>query len=62
MSMTLADITQASDGKLTAAKVKPLDFAGVNGIWIPCFGSQTPWNTHLGSEEDYDLILSLIHI
>ncbi len=56
MSMTLADIAQASDGKLTATKVKPLDFSGVNGLWIPCFGSQTPWNTHLGSEEDYDLI------
>ncbi len=56
MSMTLSDISQASDGKLTAAKVRPIDFSGVNGIWIPCFGSQTPWNTHLGSEEDYDLI------
>ncbi|MFZ1641231.1 MAG: alkaline phosphatase PhoX [Candidatus Contendobacter sp.] len=56
MSMTLSEIAQAGDGKLTAAKVRPLDFSGVNGIWIPCFGSQTPWNTHLGSEEDYDLI------
>jgi hypothetical protein len=56
MSMTLSDITQAGDGKLTATKVWPIDFSGVNGIWIPCFGSQTPWNTHLGSEEDYDLI------
>lgn len=56
MSMTLSDITQADDGQLTATKVKPIDFSGVNGIWIPCFGSQTPWNTHLGSEEDYDLI------
>ena len=56
MSMTLSEIAQAGDGKLTATKVRPIDFAGVNGIWIPCFGSQTPWNTHLGSEEDYDLI------
>ncbi len=56
MSMTLSDIAQAGDGKLTATKVRPIDFSGVNGIWIPCFGSQTPWNTHLGSEEDYDLI------
>lgn len=56
MSMTLSEIAQAGDGKLTATKVKPIDFSGVNGIWIPCFGSQTPWNTHLGSEEDYDLI------
>ncbi|MDG4596578.1 MAG: DUF839 domain-containing protein [Candidatus Contendobacter sp.] len=56
MSMTLSEITQASDGKLTATKVRPIDFSSVNGLWIPCFGSQTPWNTHLGSEEDYDLI------
>ena len=56
MSMTLSEIAQARDGKLTAAQVRPIDFSGVNGIWIPCFGSQTPWNTHLGSEEDYDLI------
>jgi len=56
MSMTLSDIAQAGDGKLTATKVRPIDFSSVNGIWIPCFGSQTPWNTHLGSEEDYDLI------
>ena len=56
MSMTLRAIAQAGDGQLTAPKVRPIDFSGVNGIWIPCFGSQTPWNTHLGSEEDYDLI------
>ncbi|MDG4554016.1 MAG: DUF839 domain-containing protein [Candidatus Competibacter sp.] len=56
MSMTLSEIAQASDGKLTATTVRPIDFSGVNGLWIPCFGSQTPWNTHLGSEEDYDLI------
>lgn len=42
MSMTLSDISQAGDGKLTATKVWPIDFSGVNGLWIPCFGSQTP--------------------
>ncbi len=56
MSMTLSEIAQTGDGKLTATRVRPIEFSGVNGIWIPCFGSQTPWNTHLGSEEDYDLI------
>lgn len=55
MSMTLSGIDQASDGTLSVKSQKPLDFAGVDGLWIPCFGSQTPWNTHLGSEEDYDL-------
>lgn len=57
MSMTLTELTQdGNTGKLTAVKQKPIDFSKVNGIWIPCFASQTPWNTHLGSEEDYDMI------
>lgn len=58
MSMTLSDIAQAPDGTLTATRVRPIDFSGVAGLWIPCFASQTPWGTHLGSEEDYDLIFS----
>ncbi len=55
MSMILTSITQDSSGKLKAVEQKPIDFSSVDGIWIPCFGSQTPWNTHLGSEEDYVL-------
>lgn len=55
MSMLLTGLTQAADGKLSIKSQRPLDFASVHGLWIPCFGSQTPWNTHLGSEEDYDL-------
>ncbi|MGD2021517.1 MAG: DUF839 domain-containing protein [Thiohalocapsa sp.] len=55
MSMTLTAIEQNTDGKLAPTAQRPIDFSGVNGLWIPCFGSQTPWNTHLGSEEDYDL-------
>lgn len=53
--MTLTGLNQATDGKLTVKSQRPIDFASVNGTWINCFGSQTPWNTHLGSEEDYDL-------
>ncbi|MDD4943402.1 MAG: DUF839 domain-containing protein [Rhodoferax sp.] len=55
MSMTLTELKQAKDGKLSVVKQNPVDFSGVDGLWIPCAGSQTPWNTHLGSEEDYDL-------
>jgi len=56
MSMTLTSIKQdAKNGKLKAVDQYPIDFSKVGGIWIPCAGSQTPWNTHLGSEEDYDL-------
>ncbi|MCD9021643.1 PhoX family protein [Cohnella silvisoli] len=38
-------------GKLTATDVKPIDFSAVHGIWKPCAGTLSPWNTHLGSEE-----------
>lgn len=56
MSMTLTKLQQdQAKGTLQAVDQKPIDFSAVNGLWIPCFGSQTPWNTHLGSEEDYDL-------
>lgn len=58
-SMTLTTIDQnKTSGKLTAVTQRPIDFSGVMGTWINCFASQTPWNTHLGSEEDYDLYFS----
>ncbi|MCD6259751.1 MAG: DUF839 domain-containing protein [Helicobacteraceae bacterium] len=55
MNMILTDIEQDADGKLTAVDQKPINHSSVEGGWIFCFGSQTPWNTHLGGEEDYDL-------
>jgi secreted PhoX family phosphatase len=55
MGMSLSEINQGKDGKLKVKSQKPIDFSSVNGGWIFCFGSQTPWNTHLGGEEDYDL-------
>jgi len=56
MSMTLTEIAQdQGTGTLTATAQRPIDFSGVDGLWIACFGSQSPWGTHLGSEEDYDL-------
>lgn len=55
MNMLLTDIEQDAQGKLTAVDQEPIDHSSVHGGWIFCFGSQTPWNTHLGGEEDYDL-------
>ena len=55
MSMTLSTIDQniCMKGTLTAIDQRRIDFSDVYGLWTPCAASQTPWNTHLGSEEDY---------
>ncbi|WP_142303772.1 Ig-like domain-containing protein [Neobacillus soli] len=50
MSLTTMDQDQKT-GELKAKEVKKIDFSDVNGLWIPCNGSLSPWNTHLGSEE-----------
>lgn len=51
-TMTVAKLSQSTtDGKFSVASIKPVDFSAVNGLWIPCAGSRSPWNTHLGSEE-----------
>jgi secreted PhoX family phosphatase len=50
-AMYLTELTQDAAGKLTAVSTKPIDFQGVEGLWTPCAGSVSPWNTHLGSEE-----------
>ena len=60
MSMSLAALDQGEDGSLTATSVRPIDFSAVDGLWIPCAGGPTPWNTHLGSEEDYDLYFQTV--
>ncbi|WP_423406683.1 PhoX family protein [Heyndrickxia sp. MSNUG] len=51
-SMSLTKLNQDEEtGELSADKVTKIDFSEVNGLWIPCNGSLSPWNTHLGSEE-----------
>jgi secreted PhoX family phosphatase len=55
MGMSLSGIEQGRNGKLKVKSQRPIDFSSVNGAWVLCFGSQTPWNTHFGGEEDYDL-------
>jgi len=50
-AMYLSELKQDADGNLSVISTKPVDFSGLNGLWVPCAGSVTPWNTHLGSEE-----------
>ncbi|KFA86875.1 alkaline phosphatase PhoX [Archangium violaceum] len=50
-AMYLTELRQSPDGKLTALSTRPIDFSGVEGYWVPCAGSVSPWNTNLSSEE-----------
>lgn len=52
MAMKLSTIDQnKSSGDLNVVALRNIDMAGMRGLWIPCAGSLSPWNTHLGSEE-----------
>ena len=52
MAMSLTTIDQdKTTGALTTVDYKNIDMSGIKGLWIPCAGSLSPWNTHLGSEE-----------
>jgi secreted PhoX family phosphatase len=55
MTMSLTTIDQnTTNGALMAVNQRNINMSAIYGLWTPCAGSQTPWNTHLGSEEDYD--------
>lgn len=49
--MYLSELSQSASGALGVTSTRPIDFASVDGLWDPCAGSVSPWNTHLGSEE-----------
>lgn len=51
MVMNLAAIKQKSNGELAAVNLKNVSMNAVDGLWIPCAGEVTPWNTHIGGEE-----------
>ncbi|WP_291423989.1 alkaline phosphatase PhoX [Deinococcus sp.] len=55
MEMSLSSLKQGADGKFSVERQTSVDFSSVGGGWIFCAGGTTPWNTHLGGEEDYDL-------
>ncbi|HKE15679.1 MAG TPA: alkaline phosphatase PhoX [Kofleriaceae bacterium] len=50
-AMYVSELAQDESGKLSITSTRPVDFSGVHGLWNPCAGSVTPWNTHLGGEE-----------
>ena len=50
-AMYISEASQDADGNITLTSTKPVDFSAYGGLWVPCAGSVTPWQTHLGSEE-----------
>lgn len=51
-AMFLMELNQdQSSGSLTVSKLSQIDQSGVDGGWVHCAGSVTPWITHLASEE-----------
>ncbi|MBS4196255.1 PhoX family protein [Lederbergia citri] len=44
-------IQDKKTGELKITDIEPVDFSAYGGIWTPCAGTLSPWNTHLGSEE-----------
>jgi len=53
--MSRVKIMKGDDGRweVDAGDVQMVDFRAVNGTWVNCFGSLSPWGTPLTSEELY---------
>lgn len=51
MVMNLANLIQHRNGSLSVASLANISMNSVDGLWIPCAGELTPWNTHIGGEE-----------
>src|SRR3546814_12591884 len=50
--MYLTTLSQDGEtGTLSATDTQATGLSAINGIWNPCAGSVTPWETHLGSDE-----------
>lgn len=47
----VTELEQDGNGFLSAVATRPADFSGVNGGFVHCAGSVSPWGTHMGSEE-----------
>ena len=51
--MSRAALARSPDGKWSVGNVSMVDFSGVRGTWVNCFGTMSPWGTPLSSEELY---------
>ena len=50
-AMYLSKLSQDDKGRLHVDDIEAIDWSQWGGLWNPCAGSVTPWQSHLGSEE-----------
>ena len=53
-AMSRIEMTKEDTGSWTIGEVSNVDFSDVLGTIINCFGTLSPWNTPLTSEENYE--------
>ena len=53
-AMSRIELSKAEDGTWTVGDIDSVDFSDVLGTLINCFGTLSPWNTPLTSEENYE--------
>lgn len=51
--MSIAHLLKDGNGRWNLVKSRMLDFSSVGGTWVNCFGTVTPWDTPITSEELY---------
>ena len=51
----------AASGALKRVQYQPVDSSAAHGLWITCGASQSPWNTHLSSEEYEPDATAIVH-
>ncbi|MFW2371986.1 MAG: alkaline phosphatase PhoX [Gammaproteobacteria bacterium] len=51
--MSRLQVTKDSNGNWSVGDAMNVDFSTVAGTWVNCFGTLSPWNTPLTSEELY---------
>lgn len=47
----VVQLNKANNGTLTPKSMMPVDWSSEHGLWIPCAGTVTPWQSHLAGEE-----------
>jgi len=51
--MSRMELVKNADGKWDMINGNMVDFSAVKGTWVNCFGTLSPWNTPLTSEENF---------